>query len=276
MSEGPCAGGLVACEGTGWLPGAGRRDEGAAPTTPVRALATGGKVSAAECFQSSVSRFGEAFAKHETLVGWQRAIGSLGRECQDQYGTLALLGEARKSSRGRLGALWRRNCVSSNSPSSGASPKFSRELLPLSLPAARAYLADVHPLPVGEEGPCSLRIEASRYWALTVVGLLGFHATAGWTSKEVGGARDSTVEFYGSIIEPKKNSTQHCGILWFNCLTKKSESLTVEEMFVKGNTRKTNIYSTAPIFMFLLIICDNWIFIVFSNIKFNQPIKQQI
>ena len=34
----------------------------------------------------------------------------------------------------------------------------------------------------------------------------------------------------------------------------KNESLTVEEMFVQGfrqeNTRKTNIYSTAPIFMF--------------------------
>ena len=45
----------------------------------------------------------------------------------------------------------------------------------------------------------------------------------------------------------------HCGILWFNCLTKKNESLTVEEMFVQGfcqeNTRKTNIYSTAPIFI---------------------------
>ena len=37
-------------------------------------------------------------------------------------------------------------------------------------------------------------------------------------------------------------------------LNQKNESLTVEEMFVQGfcqeNTRKTNIYSTAPIFMF--------------------------
>ena len=52
---------------------------------------------------------------------------------------------------------------------------------------------------------------------------------------------NSTVEFlrlwYGSTIEPKRN-----------------ESLTVEEMFVQGfcqeSTRKTNIYSTAPMFMF--------------------------
>ena len=140
-----------------------------------------------EHFPSAVLRFGELFAKHDTLGGWQRAISSLGRGCHDQYGTLALLGEALKSSRGRLGAFWRRNCVSSNSPTSGASPKFSRELLPVSLPAAKAYLADVHPPPVGEEGPCTLRIEASRYWALIVAGLLGFHATAGWTSKEVVG-----------------------------------------------------------------------------------------
>ena len=37
-------------------------------------------------------------------------------------------------------------------------------------------------------------------------------------------------------------------------LNQKKESLTVEEMFVQGfrqeSTRKTNIYSTAPIFMF--------------------------
>ena len=43
-------------------------------------------------------------------------------------------------------------------------------------------------------------------------------------------------------------------LIWFNCLTQKNESLTVEERFVQGfcqeNTRKTNIYSTAPIFMF--------------------------
>ena len=187
MSGGPRAGGLVAREGTGGLPDAVRRDAGSAPSPSVRGLASVSGVSSVGRFQSAFLRFGELFAKHETLGGWQRAISSLGRECHDQYGTLALLGEALKSSRGRLGAFWRTNCVSSNSPTSGASPKFSRELLPVSLPAARAYLADVHPPPVGEEGPCTLRIEASRYWALIVVGLLGFHATAGWTSKEVGG-----------------------------------------------------------------------------------------
>ena len=56
---------------------------------------------------------------------------------------------------------------------------------------------------------------------------------------------------------PSPRAIKHCGItpplIWFNCLTKKHESLTVEEMFVQGfrqeNTRKTNIYSTAPIFM---------------------------
>ena len=32
-------------------------------------------------------------------------------------------------------------------------------------------------------------------------------------------------------------------------LNQKKMSLTVEEMFVKGNTRKTNIYSTAPDFI---------------------------
>ena len=48
----------------------------------------------------------------------------------------------------------------------------------------------------------------------------------------------------------------------------------MEEMFVKGNTRKTNIYSTAPDFIFFAnYICDNWIFIVFFN---NKPSNTKI
>ena len=94
MSGGPRAGGLVAREGTGGLPDAVRRDAGSAPSPSVRGLASGSGVSSVERFQSAVLRFGESFAKHETLGGWQRAISSLGRECHDQYGMLALLGEA--------------------------------------------------------------------------------------------------------------------------------------------------------------------------------------
>ena len=152
-----------------------------------RALASDPSMSAGMSFLGTVVRFGKIFEGVETLNGWQRAICSLGQECRDQYMSLALMGEALKSSMGRLGSYWRRNCVSSDSPTSGAPPKFSRELLPVSLPAARVYLAGVHPPSVREEGPCSLQVEASRYWALIIVSLLGYHATAGWTSKEVGG-----------------------------------------------------------------------------------------
>ena len=193
MSEAERAEGLVAREGTGWPLGAPHGGEATAAALPVRSLASGPSQSTAGEFLDLVSRFGESFAKHETLGGWQRAISSLGRECRDQFGSLALLGEALKFSRGRLGAFWRRNCEGSNSPTSGAPPKFSRELLPVSLPAAREYLAAMQPSPVGEEGAGSWRVEASRYWALIVVALLGYHATAGWTSKEVGGPPQVTL-----------------------------------------------------------------------------------
>ena len=87
----------MAREGTGGPPGVWRGDVVAAPDPPARALAMTENVSTAESFRCAVARFAEAFAEHETLGGWQRAIATLGRECQNQFGTLALLGEALKS-----------------------------------------------------------------------------------------------------------------------------------------------------------------------------------
>ena len=63
-----------------------RGDVVAAPDPPARALATAENMSTAASFRCAVARFAEAFAKHETLGGWQRAIGFLGRECRNQYG----------------------------------------------------------------------------------------------------------------------------------------------------------------------------------------------
>ena len=73
---------------------------------------------------------------------------------------------------------------------------------------------------------------------------------------------------------PPGRRCQHCGILWFIFLTKKNESLTVEEMFVRVTPEKRTFLPQRRFSFVLLIICDNLIFIFFFNIKFNQPIKQ--
>ena len=75
--------------------------------------------------------------------------------------------------------------------------------------------------------------------------------------------------------ECSRRRCQHCGILWFIFLTKKNESLTVEEMFVRVTHEKRTFLPQRRFSFVLLIICDNLIFIVFFNIKFNQPIKQK-
>ena len=52
---------------------------------------------------------------------------------------------------------------------------------------------------------------------------------------------------------------------------KKMRALTVEEMFVRVTPEKRTFIPQRRFSFLLLIICDNWIFIVFFNIK---PIKQ--
>ena len=70
-----------------------------------RALASHSSMSAGMRFLGAVERFAKIFEGVETLDGWQRAICSLGRECRDQYLSLALMGEALKFWYGEAGIV---------------------------------------------------------------------------------------------------------------------------------------------------------------------------
>ena len=55
--------------------------------------------------------------------------------------------------------------------------------------------------------------------------------------------------------------------IWLINLTKKKmRALTVEEMFVRVTPEKRTFIPQRRFSFLLLIICDNWIFIVFFNI----------
>ena len=64
---------------------------------------------------------------------------------------------------------------------------------------------------------------------------------------------------------------KHCGILWFNCLTQKMRASLWKKCSFKGFVKKAPeklTFIPQPRFSCcLLIICDNWIFIIFFNIK---------
>ena len=54
--------------------------------------------------------------------------------------------------------------------------------------------------------------------------------------------------------------------IWLDNLTKKMRALTVEEMFVRVTPEKRTFIPQRRFSFLLLIICDNWIFIVFFNL----------